>query len=177
MKNPLIFSFIAFFTIFLSIASVSVTSAQEPGSIISVGALGGMQGSSLTGIKSGQYYSLRGSFLNFFGELRHDDWGNSSSYVRDNGILGGIDFSLFHIMVAGAVGFGQSSYQAVTAVGGITPGVQSYSTFIYEGQAMYQFDIISGFMTAGIGVNYVAESNNIAPITGLGGVAMLSIGL
>jgi|ERR1017187_894510 hypothetical protein len=180
MKKLLIFSSAAILFLLLNIAFVTTAPAQESGSIISGSVLAGIQESSLTGIKLGQYYSLRGSFLNLFGELRHDYWGNSSSYVSDNGIVAGADFSLFHIMVAGGIGIGRSSYQApayqVSAVLTVTPPVLTYSTFIYEAQAMYQFDIVAGLLTAGVGVNYVAESNTIAPIYGWGGVAMLSLG-
>lgn len=165
MKKLLLSSLIAVLILLMNFAVISPLLAQEPGSIISIGALGGVQESSLTGIKSGEYYSVRGSFLNFFGELRHDEWGNSASYVRDNGIVGGVDFSMFHIMLSGGIGVGRSSYQAPT-VFTITPPVLNYSTFIYEGQAMYQFDIVAGLLTAGIGLNYVAETNNIAEITG-----------
>jgi hypothetical protein len=176
MKKLLLHFFIGVSSLLLSMASVSTLRAQESGSIISLAALGGVQESSLTGIKSGQYYSVRGSLFNFFAELRHDEWGNSASYVRDNGIVGGIDFSLFHIMVSAGIGLGQSDYQP-SSVYGVAPPVLSYSTFIYEGQAMYTFEIIGGILTAGVGLNYVAESNDIAPIYGWGGVAMLSVGL
>ncbi|HWF44937.1 MAG TPA: hypothetical protein VG537_09875, partial [Candidatus Kapabacteria bacterium] len=111
-----------------------------------------------------------------FGEIRHASWGDNSAYIHENGILAGTDFSIWHLMFAGAVGVGQSQYQAPTSFG-ITPAVQSYSSFIYEAQAMYQLNIISGMMTLGVGVNYIGESNSIAPINGWGGVAALNIGL
>jgi len=172
MKKLILLSFIAALSLLSNFPVVSTAMAQEPGSIISASVLGGLQGSTLNGIKSGEYYSIRGSFLNFFAELRHDEWDGTGTYVRDNGFVGGIDFSLFHIMVSAGIGLGQSNYQSPLE----GTSAQSYSTFIYEGQAMYTFEIVAGLLTAGIGVNYVAESNNIAPISGWGGVAMLSLG-
>ena len=157
--------------------SSSDAHAQVPGAIISVGALGGFQNSSQTGVGSGSYLALRGSFSSLFGEIRHVSWGDNSSYIHENGILGGMDFSIWHLMVMGAVGVGQSTYQA-PMVGEITPPVTpSYTSLLYEAQAMYQFEIISGIMTVGVGVNYLGESNSTAPITGWGGVASLNIGL
>ena len=156
--------------------SSSGARAQVPGAIISVGALGGFQNSSQTGIGSGTYLALRGSFSSLFGEIRHASWGDNTAYIHENGILGGMDFSIWHLMVIGAVGVGQSTYQAPMA-GEITPPEASYTSLLYEAQAMYQFEIISGMMTLGVGVNYLGESNSIAPITGWGGVASLNIGL
>ena len=151
-------------------------SAQIPGAIISAGGLAGLQGSSQSGIGGGSYLAARGSFSSLFGEIREANWGNSSAYIHETGILGGTDFSIWHLMFAGAVGVGQSAYQA-PAVSGIMPAVQNYTSFIYEAQAMYQFDIISGMMSLGVGVNYIGESNSVAPISGWGGVASLNIGL
>jgi hypothetical protein len=163
-------------SLFLGLSSISTAHAQIPGAILSAGALGGIQSSNVEGIGSGTYYALRGGFGTFFGEVRRTDWGNSSAYIRDNGILAGMDMSLLGLMISGAVGVGSADYQAPTA-NGITPGVQTSTSFLYEAQAMYQFDIVRDFIRAGAGVNYLGESNGVQPITGWGAVAGISIGL
>lgn len=162
--------------------SNSTASAQVPGAIISAGALGGYQSTSRADMGSGDYYSIRGSFTSLFAELRHTDWGNASNGIHENGLLAGADISLLHIMFSGAVGIGSCKYQAASVGGSETgpeliPPPVSYNSLIYEAQAMYQFDIVAGMITAGIGVNYTAESNNTAPISGWGGVASVSVGL
>lgn len=164
----------------LIVSSIS-TRAQIPGALVSAGALGGAQGSSVDGISGGSYFALRGGFSGFFGEMRSVSWGSdASSYIHETGYLGGMDFSLLHLMLSGAVGLGSSAYQAPVS-GGITPGVQNYSSFLYEAQAMYQFNIVSGMVTAGAGVNYVGEaplgSTSAPPINGWGGVVGVNIGL
>ena len=150
--------------------------AQIPGAILSAGALGGIQSSNVNGIGAGNFYAVRGSFANFFGELRHANWGGSNAYINDNGILGGMDFSLFGLMLSGAVGAGSATYQA-PIVANNSPAPQSYTSFLYEAQAMYQFHIVGDFITAGLGVNYIGEANSVQPIAGWGGVASLNIGL
>jgi hypothetical protein len=177
MKN--IFSKIALTSIlslFLGLASINTAQAQIPGALLSAGALGGIQSSNVDGIGTGTYYSLRGGFGSFFGEARHADWGNSSAYIHDNGILAGMDMSLLGLMISGAIGVGSADYKA-PAVNGIQQGVQTSTSFLYEAQAMYQFNIISGMMTAGVGVNYIGESNGVQPINGWGAVAGINIGL
>jgi hypothetical protein len=150
--------------------------AQVPGAIISAGALGGVQSSSMDGISSGTYMAVRGSFSNFFGEYRIAQWGGSDKYVHETGFLAGSDFSLWHFMLSGAVGVGASTYQAA-AVAGVMPTPVDYTSFLYEAQAMYQFNIVSGMVTAGVGVNYLGESSSQAPINGWGIVGSINIGL
>ena len=154
----------------------SKAEAQVPGAIISGGALGGFQASNLAGVGSGLYLALRGSFSNFFGEVRRTSWGNADAYVHEDGVLAGADFSVWHLMVSGGIGLGSATYQA-PAVSGVIAAPQSYTSFLYEAQGMYQFDIVTGIITAGVGVNYVGESNSVAPISGFGGVAEISIGI
>lgn len=156
---------------------LDVAQAQVPGALLSASVLGGLQTSNLDGIGAGNYYALRGGFGSFFGELRHANWGGSNAYVNDNGFLGGMDFSLFGLTLSGAVGAGTANYQAPAVAGGALPAVQNYTSFLYEAQAMYNFNIVGSFITAGVGVNYVGEANSVAPIAGWGGVASLNIGL
>jgi hypothetical protein len=177
MKKYLISSSIAAFGFILFLTLSSPVRAQVPGSIVSAGALGGAQSSSINGIGSGDYYSVRGSFTNLFGELRHADWGNSSASIHENGILAGADVSLFHIMVAGAVGVGHTDYQAPSPISGTTVPTVGLTSLLYEAQAMYQFEIVAGVITAGIGADYIGESNSAENITGWGGVASISVGL
>ena len=176
MKKLLVFSLILAGSLFLSLTSSDSARAQVPGAIISAGALGGFQSSNVPGIGAGNFYAVRGAFSGFFAEMRHANWGGSNGYINDNGFLGGMDFSLFKVMLSGAVGAGSATYQAPALIG-VLPTVQNYTTFLYEAQAMYQFDIVSGFITAGVGVNYIGEANSVAPIAGWGGVASLNIGL
>ncbi len=150
--------------------------AQVPGAIVSGGALGGVQSSSMDGISMGTYVAVRGSFSNFFGEYRMASWGGSDKYVHETGYLAGSDFSLWHFMLSGAVGVGSSTYQGA-AVAGVMPAPVDYTSFLYEGQAMYQFDLITGIVTAGIGVNYLGETSSQQPINGWGAVASINIGL
>src|SRR5438105_1389992 len=168
-------SVIGILTLLLSITAMHGTAqAQIPGAILSAGALGGVQTSNVDGIGGGTYYALRGAFGTFFGEVRHTNWGNDNAYIRDNGILGGMDVSLLGLMLTGAIGLGSADYQA-PAVNGIQPGLQTSTSFLYEAQAMYQFNIISGMMTAGVGVNYLGESNGGQPISGWGAVAGIKL--
>ena len=176
LHRAIFFFLVTFGLLSIELLSLSAARAQIPGAILSIGGLGGVQGSSQTGIGSGTYFALRGSFSSLFGELRHASWGDNSAYIHDNGILAGTDFAIWHLMLAGAVGVGQTKYQA-PAVPGFTPPEASYTSFLYEAQAMYQFEIISGMLTVGIGVNYLGESNSIAPISGWGGVASINLGL
>ncbi len=156
--------------------------AQVPGSVISVSAIGGGQTSSLSGVGSvgfgtNDFFAVRGSFMTFFVEYRHVDWGKSNAFVRENGILGGGDFTLFHIMVSGAVGFGATTSQPPAIPTSISTNLSSYSSLAYDAQAQYQIEIVPEVLSLGIGVNYIGESNGVAPITGWGGIASLSMGL
>jgi hypothetical protein len=168
--------------IFLSVFGITEqASAQIPGAILSAGVLGGVQTSSINGMAGGNYWAVRGSFSSLFGELRYATWGDGTTYVHESGFLAGMDMALWHIMVSGAVGLGSSTYQAPPVLGQTLPTI-SYTSFLYEAQAIYQFEIISGILTAGIGVNYLGESNigsavGIPSISGVGGVAMISIGI
>ncbi len=176
MKKLLGFSLIAIASLLLNFAPAGAARAQVPGAIVSAGALGGVQSSNVAGIGSGNFYAVRGGFSGFFGEMRHANWGGSDAYINDNGFLGGMDFSLFNLMLSGAVGVGSATYQA-PASAGVLPAVQNYTSFLYEAQAMYQFNIVSGFITAGVGVNYIGEANSVQPIAGWGAVAGLNVGL
>jgi hypothetical protein len=176
MKKRLIFSLIVAGSLLFSLTGTDSARAQVPGAIISAGALGGFQSSNVSGVGAGNFYAIRGAFSGFFGEMRHANWGGSDAYINDNGFLGGMDFSLFSLMLSGAVGAGSTTYQA-PAVLGVVPAAQTYTSFLYEAQAMYQFNIVSGFITAGIGVDYIGEANSVAPIAGWGGVASINIGL
>lgn len=176
MKKLLILP-IAVFGIFLSVTLADTARAQVPGSIISVSGMFGAQSSSQTGVGTGYYYAVRGSFTTLFAEVRHVDWGSTGAYVRENGVLAGVDFSLFHIMLSGAVGFGASTNQGPASAANVSTNISSYSSLDYEAQAQYQFEIVAGAVTLGVGVNFVGEANNVAPITGLGGVASVSVGL
>ena len=160
----------------MTVASTKSAEAQVPGAILSAGALGGFQSSNVDGIGAGNFYAVRGSFANFFGEMRHANWGGSNAFINDNGILGGMDFSLFGLMLAGGVGAGSATYQPAP-IQGIAQAQQTYTSFLYEGQAMYQFHIVGDFITAGLGVDYLGEANSVQPIAGWGGVASLNIGL
>src|SRR5438094_9727750 len=105
-------SLILFLSIFLGLSTMHETAhAQIPGAILSAGALGGVQTSNVDGIGMGTYYALRGAFGTFFGEVRHTNWGNDNAYIRDNGILGGMDVSLLGLMLSGAIGLGSADYQ------------------------------------------------------------------
>jgi len=115
--------------------------------------------------------------MTFFLEYRHVDWGKDNAFVRENGILGGGDFTLFHIMVSGAVGFGATTSQPPSIPNSIPTNLSSYSSLAYDAQAQYQFEIVPEVLTLGIGVNYIGESNGVAPITGWGGIASVSVGL
>lgn len=170
---------------FIILASISIfagrSEAQIPGAIVSAGVLGGLQTSSINGMAGGNYWALRGSFSSLFAELRYATWGDGNTYVHESGFLAGMDMALWHIMVSGAVGLGSSTYQA-PSVSGLTPPTINYTSFLYEAQAIYQFEIISGILTAGVGVNYLGESNigsaiGIPSVNGIGGVAMISIGI
>ncbi|MDP4200738.1 MAG: hypothetical protein Q8922_09510 [Bacteroidota bacterium] len=182
MKKYLAFPFLSLlFGLTLLIGHVNSAQAQIPGAILSAGALGGVQSSSVAGISGGTYGALRGSFSNFFAEARIASWGDNTSYIHETGFLGGTDMSIWHIMVSGAVGLGSSTYQPGPLSGQPIPSV-NYTSFLYEAQAIYQFDIIKGMVTAGAGVNYIGESNigsasGIPAINGWGPVAMVSIGL
>jgi hypothetical protein len=181
MKKHLFLSVIAVLGLCLSLTISDVARSQVPGSIFSVSALGGLQTSSLTGIGSGgvgsgDFFAVRGSFTSLFLELRHVDWGSGNSAVHENGVLVGGDASLFHVMISGAVGFGASTAQGLTLSAPST-NISNYNSFDYDAQAMYQFEIVAGSVTLGIGLNYVGESNSVAPITGWGAIAMVGVGL
>ncbi len=176
MKKQLTLSLLIAGILLFGITTAKSADAQVPGAIISGGALGGFQSSNVNGIGAGNFYAVRGSFASFFGELRHANWGGSDAYINDNGILGGMDFSLFGLTLAGGVGVGSATYQQA-AIAGIPPSSQTYTSFLYEAQAMYPIHIVGDFITAGIGVDYLGESNSVQPIAGWGGVASLNIGL
>ncbi len=175
--------------VFITLVALSVSfivtdtaRAQVPGSIFSVTALGGAQTSSLSGVGdigfgTNDFFAVRGSFMTFFLEYRHVDWGKSNDYVRENGILAGADFSLFHIMASGAVGFGATTAQGPSIPNSISTNLSSYSSLAYDAQLQYQFEIVPEVLSLGIGVNYIGESNGTAPITGWGGIASVSFGL
>src|SRR5947209_15809620 len=95
----------------LALSSIRA-SAQIPGDLVSAGALGGAQTSSVDGIGMGSYFALRGSFADFFGEMRSVSWGGDNAYIHETGYLGGMDVSVLGLMISGAVGLGSSSYQA-----------------------------------------------------------------
>ncbi len=186
--KKLLFSIIAVFGLLIFSAPLR---AQVAGSIVSISALGGAQTSSLAGVTSGDYFSVRGSFTNLFAELRHADWGNSTASIHENGILAGADLSLFHIMVSAAVGVGSSKYQAPPyqyqppPVNGVstlplftkTPPSVTLTSFLYEAQAQYQFDIVAGLITISIGPNFIGETNSAEKEAGIGGVASVAVGL
>ena len=177
MKKLILYTLISTFGLLMSDSA----RAQVPGSIFSISALGGVQSSSLTGIGSGgvgsgDFFAVRGSFTSLFLEVRHVDWGKSNANVRENGVLAGADFSLFHVMLSGAVGFGASTTQGPTFSAPST-NIANYNSFAYDAQAMYQFEIVAGAITLGVGINYVGESNNVAPITGWGLIGSVSVGL
>jgi hypothetical protein len=79
-------------------------------------------------------------------------------------------------MISGAVGFGASTAQGLTLSAPST-NISNYNSFDYDAQAMYQFDIVAGAVTLGVGLNYVGESNSVAPISGWGAIAMVGVGL
>ncbi len=182
MKKHLFLPIIAILGLCLSITFSDTARAQVPGSVFSVSAIGGGQTSSLTGIGdvgfgTNDFFAVRGSFMTFFLEYRHVDWGKSDAFVRENGILGGGDFTLFHVMVSAAVGFGATTSQPPTIPNAISTSISSYSSLAYDAQAQYQFEIVPEVLTLGIGVNYIGESNGVAPITGWGGIATVNVGL
>jgi hypothetical protein len=182
MKKHLFLSIIAISGLCLSLTFSDSARAQVPGSIVSVTAIGGGQTSSLAGVGSigfgtNDFLAVRGSFMTFFLEYRHVDWGKSNDFVRENGILAGADFSLFHIMVSGAVGFGATTAQGPSIPNSVPTNLSSYSSLAYDAQAQYQFEIVPEVLALGIGVNYIGESNGVAPITGWGGIASVSVGL
>lgn len=164
----------------LALSSIRA-SAQIPGDLVSAGALGGAQSSSVDGIGMGSYLALRGSFADFFGEMRTVSWGNDNAFIHETGYLGGMDFSLLGLMLSGGIGLGSSSYQAPMAAGATTkPAVSNYTSFLYEAQAMYQFKIIGDFLSAGAGVNYIGETaigGGAPPINGVGAVLSVNVGL
>src|ERR1051325_733870 len=82
-----IFSIAALLTL-SSILTPKRANAQIPGDLLSAGALGGAQSSSVDGIGLGSYFALRGSFADFFGEMRHVSWGGESAYIHETGYLG-----------------------------------------------------------------------------------------
>ncbi len=181
MKKHLFLPIIAVLGLSLSLTMSDVARAQVPGSIFSVSALGGIQTSSLTGIgsggiSSGDFFAVRGSFTSLFLEVRHVDWGQSNANVRENGVLVGGDATLFHVMISGAVGFGASTTQGPTFAAPST-SLSSYNSFAYDAQAQYQFEIVPGAVSIGVGINYVGESNSQAPITGWGLIGSVSVGL
>jgi hypothetical protein len=181
MKKKLFLSLVAIGVLLLSLACSDPARAQVPGSIFSISALGGAQTSSLTGIGSGglgsgDFFALRGLFTSLFLELRHVDWGSGNSAVRENGVLAGADFSLFHVMLSGAIGFGASTAQGLSLSAPST-NISNYNSFDYDAQAQYQFEIVAGAVTLGVGINYVGESNNVAPISGWGLIGSVSVGL
>jgi hypothetical protein len=182
MKKKLFLSVIAIGVLSLSFACSDSARAQVPGSIFSVSALGGAQTSSLSGIGSGglgsgDFFALRGSFTSLFLELRHVDWGSGNAAVHENGVLVGGDASLFHILVSGAVGFGASTSQGPVSALSPSTNISSYNSFDYDAQAQYQFEIVAGAVTLGVGINYVGESNSVAPISGWGLIGSVSVGL
>jgi hypothetical protein len=164
-----------------SITLPTTANAQIPGDLLSAGALGGAQSSSVSGIGLGSYFALRGSFADYFGEFRTVSWGGNDAYIHETGYLGGMDVSLLGLMLSGGIGIGSSSYQAPTATGATAaPGVSNYTSFLYEAQAMYQFDLIGSFVKAGAGVNYVGETaigGGAPPINGVGAVVSINVGL
>ena len=158
------------------ILSGTSAQAQVPGSILSVALLGGVQKSNLDGVGGGTFLAIRGSFSNFFAEIRHSSWGNNNSYVHESGILAGADFAVWHLMISGAVGVGTSTYQSPAVLGTLPPTID-YRGLIFDAQALYQIEIVTGVATIGIGVNYVGELNTVAPISGIGAVAVVSLGI
>jgi hypothetical protein len=182
MKKLLFLTLFFTFTLGTTSAFIDQARAQVPGAVISATAIGGGQTSSLSGVGSvgfgtNDFFAVRGSFMTFFLEYRHVDWGKSNDFVRENGILGGADFTLFHIMVSGAIGFGASTAQGPSIPNSISTNLSSYSSLAYDAQAQYQFEIVPEVLSLGIGVNYIGESNGVAPITGWGGIASLNFGL
>src|SRR5271166_787788 len=179
MKKNLFISLAAIAGLLSTLIISDSARAQEPGSVLGVSALFGAQSSSQTDIGTGYYYAVRGTFTSLFAEYRHVDWlgsGNGAA-IHENGILAGMDFTLFHVMLSGAVGFGASTSQGPTIPNSISTKLSSYDSFDYDAQAQYQIDIVKGSIELGIGLNYVGESNSVAPITGWGAVASLSFGL
>ncbi len=182
MKKLLVLTLFFFLTLSITSSFIDEAYAQVPGAVISATAIGGGQTSSLSGVGSvgfgtNDFFAVRGSFMTFFLEYRHVDWGKSNAFVRENGILGGGDFTLFHIMVSGAVGFGATTSQPPSIPTSISTNISSYNSLAYDAQAQYQFEIVPEMLSLGIGVNYIGESNGVAPITGWGGIATLNFGL
>lgn len=146
--------------------------AQKPGAIISASALGGIGQSSIGG--SSQYMALRGTLSNYFLEVRRAKWGvgNSREIVDEkSGILVGYQMSISQIVLSGAAGLAQVSH---TPAGSTT--ANDYSALGYEAQAVYNIPLALGTINLGVGANYMGETSTDVSPSGLGAMAVISVG-
>lgn len=146
--------------------------AQKPNAIVSASALGGIGGSSVGG--TSQYMALRGTLSNYFLEIRRAKWGvgGSSEMIDEkSGILVGYQTSISQIVISGAAGLAQ----VTRTPSGSTTG-SDYSALGYEAQAVYNIPLALGTVNVGVGANYIGETSTDVSPSGLGAVAVVSVG-
>jgi hypothetical protein len=146
--------------------------AQKPNAIVSASALGGLGGSSVGG--SSQYMALRGTLSNYFLEIRRAKWGvggTSDMIDEKSGVLVGYQTSISQIVISGAAGLAQ-----VTRTPAGSTASAEYSALGYEAQAVYNIPLALGAVNVGIGANYIGETSTDVSPSGLGAVAVVSVG-